>query len=180
MGTVIMRAKGENHLINPQLRDVISRTAHSQKSKVPNWDLGIVLKALTKAPFEPAGTCDLKYLTYKAVFPTAIASGARRSEIHALERTFQRGPNWDWILLKPIPEFVAKNQLIELGAATFRAFKIVALKTFLGPNMEDDALLCPVRCLRYYMYRTESLPTSCKLFVSLQKGRKDEIHQNTI
>ena len=48
------------------------------------WDLAVVLTALNTTPFEPLESCGFKELTYKTVFLTALASGRRRSEIHAL------------------------------------------------------------------------------------------------
>ena len=38
---------------------------------------------LTKAPFEPMKDTDVKHLTRKTAFLPALASGKRRSEIHA-------------------------------------------------------------------------------------------------
>jgi hypothetical protein len=51
---------------------------------LPGWDLRVVLQALTKAPFEPLAMIPLKFLTLKTVFLVTLASGKRRSEIHAL------------------------------------------------------------------------------------------------
>ena len=49
----------------------------------PKWNLSVVLNELTKAPFEPMKDTDLKHLTLKTAFLLALASGKRRSEIHA-------------------------------------------------------------------------------------------------
>ena len=53
---------------------------------VPHWDLSLFLDGLKKSPFEPM-SCSLKCLTQKTVFLIALASGRRRSEIHALSAT---------------------------------------------------------------------------------------------
>ena len=50
---------------------------------LPKWNLSVVLNELTKAPFEPMKGTDLKHLTLKTAFWLALASGKRRSEIHA-------------------------------------------------------------------------------------------------
>ena len=50
---------------------------------LPKWNLSVVLNELTKAPFEPMKDTDLKHLTLKTAFLLALASGKRRSEIHA-------------------------------------------------------------------------------------------------
>ena len=50
---------------------------------IPFWDLALVLHALTTQPFEPLGKASLKLLTFKTVFLLTLASGKRRSEVHA-------------------------------------------------------------------------------------------------
>ena len=44
---------------------------------LPQWDLGIVLEALS--PHEPLREASLKHLTLKTVFLLAMASAGRRS-----------------------------------------------------------------------------------------------------
>ena len=51
---------------------------------LPQWDLGIVLKALSKPPSEPLREASLKHLTLKTVFLLAMASVGRRGELQAL------------------------------------------------------------------------------------------------
>ena len=51
---------------------------------LPQWDLGIVLQALSKPPYEPLREASLKHLTLKTVFLLTMASGGRRSELQAL------------------------------------------------------------------------------------------------
>ena len=51
--------------------------------KLPKWNLSFVLNELTKVPFEPMKDTDLKHFTLKTAFLLALASGKRRSEIHA-------------------------------------------------------------------------------------------------
>ena len=50
----------------------------------PQWDLGIMLEALSKPPWEPLLEDSLKHLTLKTVFLLAMASAGRRSELQAL------------------------------------------------------------------------------------------------
>ena len=50
---------------------------------LPKWNLSVVLNELTKVPFEPMKNTDLKHLTLKTAFLLALASGKRRSQIHA-------------------------------------------------------------------------------------------------
>ena len=51
---------------------------------LPQWDLSIVLEALSTSPYEPPREASLKPLTLKTVFLLAIASAGRRSELQAL------------------------------------------------------------------------------------------------
>ena len=53
------------------------------RDRLPKWNLSVVLNELTKAPFEPMKDTDLKHLILKTAFLLALASGKRRSEIHA-------------------------------------------------------------------------------------------------
>jgi integrase len=55
-----------------------------QRRLVPAWELGIVLKALQLSPFEPLNLISFKFLTYRCCFRLALATGRRRSELHAL------------------------------------------------------------------------------------------------
>ena len=49
----------------------------------PKWNLSVLLKELTKAPFEPMKDTDLKNLTLKTAFLLALASSKPHSETHA-------------------------------------------------------------------------------------------------
>ena len=66
-----------------RLLDSFHRDRPKGHRGVPTWNLSLVLHQLTKAPFEPLRKASLKHLTFKTVFLLALASGKRRSEIHA-------------------------------------------------------------------------------------------------
>ena len=51
---------------------------------LPQWDLGIVLEALNKPPYELLREASLKHLTLKTVLLLAMASAGRCSELQAL------------------------------------------------------------------------------------------------
>ena len=51
---------------------------------LPQWDLGFVLEALSKPPYELLREVSLKHLTLKTVFLLAMASARRCSELQAL------------------------------------------------------------------------------------------------
>ena len=92
---------------------------YSPKSSrnLPKWNLSVILNELTKAPFVPMKDSDLKHLTLKTAFLLALASGKRRSEIHAW--VANKVPNlgqWEKVALFPSSDFIAKNQLAREGS----------------------------------------------------------------
>ena len=100
--------------------DRLIASFHRDKPKtsrcIPKWNLSLVFQRLTQPPFEPQEEAGLKFLTWKTVFLLALASGRRRSEIHAwnLDGLLCLG-DWDQIQLSPSPSFIAKNQLAKEG-----------------------------------------------------------------
>ena len=90
---------------NPEIARLIA-SFHRDKSKasrsIPTWNLSLVLHQLKQPPFEPLEEASLKYATWKTVFVLALASGKRRSEIHAwtMDGLFCLG-DWDQIQLPP-------------------------------------------------------------------------------
>jgi len=152
---------------------------------VPQWDLKLVLLALQEPPFEPiqdAEKVPLHFLTWKTVFLTLLASGNRRGEVHALEyKSFQHDPKWRYIVLRPSPEFISKTQLRTQGASKLEFVKIQSICDFVGPDLDRDRKLCPVRCIKAYVARTQHLRKDKKLFfVSYKPSHSKDIHKNTI
>ena len=76
----------QNISTNTEIARLIA-SFHRDKPKnsrpIPKWNLSLVLQRLTQPPFEPQEEAGLKFLTWKTVFLLALASGKRRSEIHA-------------------------------------------------------------------------------------------------
>lgn len=105
--------------LEKSLSDLIKGIFNSNpsiKPLLPNWDLPSVLWALTKHPFEPIESIDLKFLTWKTVFLVALASAARVSEIHALSiKESNYREESAGIRLLPNWQFLAKTQ--RLGKA---------------------------------------------------------------
>ena len=113
------------------------------------------------------------------MFLLALASGKRRSEIHALD-----GGRVSWkedgsaVRLRVVPSFLAKTQL---ASSPPLSFSIPALAPSLGPGLDQDVLLCPVRASRCYMDRTRKIRKGRSLlFVSYKKGFKRDISSATI
>ncbi|XDV40814.1 hypothetical protein PO909_009815 [Leuciscus waleckii] len=74
---------GRNDLIIRFLRGA-RRLNPPRPPLVPVWDLSTVLEAMKGDPFEPLHSVDLRYLSLKTVFLTALASVKRVVDLHAL------------------------------------------------------------------------------------------------
>jgi len=151
-------------------------------NQVPPWDLAVVLKYISQAPFEPIHECEIKNLTLKTLFLVALASGKRRGELHALTR---EGFGWNHsksvVTLGFDPTFVAKTQ--SKACEALKPLTLHSMNDFVG-NDPDELILCPVRALLTYYNRVKSLGLTSKkkkkLFVSIQKGRTKDICSATI
>ncbi len=139
---------------------------------IPSWDLALVLRALQIAPFEPLQSADLRILSMKTLLLVALASIKRVGDLQAFsvdESCLEFGPGDGHVVLRPRPGYVPK-----VPTTPFRD-QVVSLQAL--PLEEADpalALLCPVRALRLYIDRTQSLRTSDQLFVCYggqQKGK---------
>ena len=149
---------------------------------LPKWNLSVVLNELTKAPFEPMKDSDLKHLTLKTAFLLALASGKRRSEIHAwVANKVANLGQWEKVALFPSSDFVAKNQLAREGSQSVSPVTIPALTTIVDRQFKEDRTLCPVRALRFYLDRTKDLRGSRSLlFISFKKGHTSDIRPATL
>ena len=122
------------------------RDKPKRSSKIPKWNLSVVLHRLLQPPFEPQDEADVKFLTWKVVFLLALASGKRRSEIHVwIPGRLGTGPNWS----STLSSFIAKNQLAKDGPQSISPVVIPALK-YNQDSQDTDILLCPVRALGCY------------------------------
>ena len=95
-----------------------------------------------KTPFEPMDKASIKWVT--------LASGKRRSELHAIERN---GISWpedkNSVTLRVSPSFVAKTQL-SANVRSIQPFKIKSLGDFLSQGMAEDMRLYSVRAYKQY------------------------------
>ena len=76
---------------------------------LPQWDLDIILEALSNPPYVPLWEASLKHLTLKTVFLQAMASAGRRSELQALvfdPQYIQFKPKGAEVILHFTPEFM--------------------------------------------------------------------------
>ena len=130
-------------------------------SRVPPWDLSLVLSFLRGPPFKALSSCFLQDLTWKVLFLLSLATARRVGELQALSA--QVSSSGDDLFLSYLPEFRAKTESSVRPLP--RSFPVRSLRDFVG-SLPDELLLCPVRALRLYLFHTASLP-SCprSLFV---------------
>lgn len=142
------------------------------KAHFPKWDLAVVLTTLVSDIFEPLQTCGFKELTFKTVFLTALATGRRRSEIHAFSATDAQFSDGS-VSLCTFPGFLAKNQLPSVVSCPI---SVPSLK-----GQDVNPLLCPVRALRIYLERVNPRRKGRKrLFISHLDSYEKEISCDSI
>lgn len=142
------------------------------KAHFPKWDLAIVLSTLAGDIFEPLQTCGFKELTFKTVFLTALATGRRRSEIHAFSAALAQFSDCS-VSLCTFPGFLAKNQLPSVVSCP------ISIPCLTGQDV--NPLLCPVRALKIYVDRVSSRRKGRKrLFISHLDSYEKEISCDTI
>ena len=114
------------------------------------WNLSLVLQSLTREPFEPMVSAQMKYVSYKAVFLVAAATARRCSELGALsiaQEDFIQRPQH--IEIRYIPNFIPKNARVNYAGRTvvIPSFKDMA-------SCKEEELMCPVRALGHYLKRS--------------------------
>ncbi|KAL2095682.1 hypothetical protein ACEWY4_007830 [Coilia grayii] len=138
------------------------RLRQPRRSRVPKWDLPLVLQALCDAPFEPLLTVDVSWLSMKTAFLLAITSAKRVGELHALSVSgdcLRWHPGDSGVTLWPNPSFLPKT----LNSAFVN--QPLTLAAFEAGQGERSDLLCPVRALQMYVSRTEGFRLSDALFL---------------
>jgi len=114
----------------------------------------------------------LLLVSCKTAFLLAFATARRRSELHALsmDSSCLRFNKLDGsVSLMCEPGFLAKNQLPSVAPSPI---VVPSLARSCGPR-DSDRLLCPVRSLKFYLKRVESIRGGRKrLFVPV-KGNSD-------
>ena len=148
----------------------------------PQWDLGIVLEALSKPHCKPLREASFKHLTLKTVFLLAMASAERHSELQVLrfdQNYIQFKPKGAGVTLYLSPEFMRKNQKPN---QVNDPWYIHAVPT---GNSEFCAPNCPVRALRYYHRHLTEHPELMKdkrcIFVAIKDNNAGkELSASTI
>ena len=152
-------------------------------SYLPRWSLPLVLSGLLQWPFESKemSRVEIKHLAFKAVFLLSLASGAMRSEIHALDHSLTRwSDGYKEVFLRPYVGFMAKTHVTRDPTTALRGFCIRSLMD--APDKsEPDRALCPIRGLRCYLHRTAHLRADRRpLFLPLSHTASGRLCPNTI
>ena len=121
-------------------------------SRVPPWDLLVVLQFLRGPPFEPLDSASLRSLTQKVLFLVSLATARRVGELQAVSREVSLSGSYAYLSYHP--EFRAKTESAVNPLP--RSFCVRSLDDFVG-DLPDELLLYPVRALRPYLARTSSL-----------------------
>ena len=131
-------------------------------SRVPLWNLLLVLCFLRGPPFEPLSSCSLRDLTQKVLFLVSLATARRVVELQAVSRDVSLSGSD--LYLSYFPEFRATTE--SSANPLPRSFCVRSLSDFVG-DLPGELLLCPVRALRLYISRVSSVsPRPRTLFVS--------------
>ncbi|KAE8613519.1 hypothetical protein XENTR_v10007752 [Xenopus tropicalis] len=143
------------------------------KNPIPPWDLNLVLRALQKAPFEPMGSVDLKFLTWKVTFLLAICSARRVSDLAALSHL----KPWtifhqDKVVLRTIPSHLPKV------TSKFHINEEIILPSFCPKPTNDRERqlhsLDTVRALKFYLHRTADIRHSDALLVLFGSNKRGQ------
>lgn len=126
--------------------------------RAPSWDLPLVLRSLTRGPYEPLEHSSLKLLTHKTAFLIAMCSAKRVGELHALSispECMRWKPEQAGVTLWPNPYFLPK---VLTSQSVNSAIELQAFHPEQSCHMGMDlTTLCPVRVLREYINRTQRL-----------------------
>ena len=131
-------------------------------SRIPPWDLLLVLRFLRGPPFKPLSSCSLRVLTQKVLFLVSLAMAQRVGELQAVSQDVSfSGSDF---YLSYLPEFRAKTE--SSANPLPRSFCVRSLLDFIC-DLPDELLLYPVRALCLYLSRVSSIsPRPRTLFVS--------------
>ncbi|XP_069812238.1 uncharacterized protein [Dendropsophus ebraccatus] len=145
----------------------------SIKTRLPPWDLNLVLSGLTSTPFEPISEIHIKFLSWKVAFLLAITSARRLGEIRAFSIT---QPYMvirdDRITLSPDPAFLPKV------VSDFHRSQEVILPSFcINPSNDREAsfhCLDVRRAIIHYLEVTKDWRIDNNILITFQgknKGR---------
>lgn len=128
------------------------------------WNLQLVLNQLTRQPFEPMATCDLRLLSWKTAFLVVITSARRVSELAALRCV----PPY-LLFLPHSVRFQPDIRFLPKVVSEFHATTDILLPDFYpSPSSPEERRLHTLdirRALLFYLDRTKSQNRDQSLFV---------------
>ena len=132
----------------------------------PDWNLLLVLRCLSRPPFEPLKPASDKHLTWRTSFLLAFALAKRVNELYSLSFCVSNFLGWRSCTFTFLPDFVTKTQNPVVPNPLFDEFTIPSLDDFVDGD-RDEFLLCPIRALCKYLSRSEQYHPDIKsLFLS--------------
>ena len=163
---------------SPVLQDLLRSfqvAAPSRSIQPPSWDPNKVLVYLRSTAFEPLQSASLRALSKKTLFLMSLATAKRVSELQALSSIVSFSS--EGAVVSYVPEFLAKTESALRPLP--RSFLVKSLTDF-ATGLDEDLLLCPVRCLRVYLQCTApGVNHPRRLFVS-PKNPLRSISKNAI
>ena len=167
-------ALGKDRVLQDLLRSfAIERPRRPQAP--PSWDLVAVLRHLMSSAFEPLESVSLRALTKKTLFLVSLATARWVSEIQALSKTVAEIGND--LVVSFLPHFIAKTERID--APVPRSFRVLSLQEFAG-ELEEGSLLCPVRSLNIYLWRTSSVVVRASSLFASPRSPSRPISKNVV
>ncbi|XP_068101500.1 uncharacterized protein [Hyperolius riggenbachi] len=142
----------------------LKRLKPSVRSRIPAWDLNVVLQGLCESPFEPLSQVSDKFLTLKTIFLIAITTARRIGELQALSI---KEPycviSEDRVTLRPDAAFLPKV------VSSFHRNQEIYIPSFCENPTNDKEkrlhLLDVRRSLLQYLERSNSWRKSDAMFV---------------
>ena len=165
---------GLNPLVSEWLKGAFNQNP-PVRQLVPSWELGLVLNALMEGPYEPMSKASLEATAKKTLFLVAICSGARCSELTALDvRQQLLTLRTRFVTLRTNPAFLPKV------ASEANINREIVLESFWPTFNKSSRMqtqlhsLCPVRAIKYYLVKSKAVRKAevNQLFVTIAKGRQ--------
>ncbi|KAI2647902.1 Transposon Ty3-G Gag-Pol polyprotein [Labeo rohita] len=155
---------GKDPLVSRFLRGAL-RLRPPVRSRVPSWDLSLVLEALCGPPFEPIEEISDRHLTIKTVLLIAITSLKRVGDLQALSVApsfLDFAPGLAKAFLHPRSGYIPKVPSSAPRPVVLQAF---CPPPFREPDQQKLNCMCPVRALDTYVHRAARWRKSDQLFV---------------
>ncbi len=146
---------GRHPLVTRFLRGAL-RLRPPVRSRIPPWDLAVVLDALCRPPFEPIEDISDRHLTLKTVFLLAISSLKRFGDLQALSVApthLDISPGMAKAFLYPRAGYVPKVPSVTPQPVVLQAF---SPPPFREPDQRKGLTVC-VQC-KHWTHTSTELP----------------------